>query len=155
MKTAATPAREVGRVGKFGVVGLLNTVIDFGLLNIVHFHFGVTLILANLISTTAAMVFSFVANRQVVFTSHSQALWQQIWRFWIITAIGVYVFQTGAIWLLTHPLLVVPRLGVTAVRNLGLHHLSSSFIITNIAKLIATVISLIWNYIMYREVVFI
>jgi putative flippase GtrA len=146
---------EAKRVGKFGVVGLLNTVIDFGLLNVVHFHFGVTLIVANLISTTVAMTFSFLANRRVVFTSHTKNLWQQIWRFWIVTAIGVYVFQTGAIWLFTHPFSAVPQLGVTILHDIGLHSLSSSFIIANLAKLLGTVISLVWNYIMYREVVFI
>jgi putative flippase GtrA len=63
-------AQAVAQAGKFGLVGIASTVIDFSLLNLGHNVIGLGLIQANLISTTVAMIFSFSFNRRYVFGSH-------------------------------------------------------------------------------------
>lgn len=145
---------ELKRIGKFGLVGLINTGLDFSLLNILHFHAHMSLIGANVISTTAAMIFSFFANRQVVFGASDHPWWQQAARFWAVTALGLYGLQNGIIWLLSHPLHQLTNVAASLGQALTFHTFSKAFIVANGMKLVATAASLIWNYILYKRLVF-
>ena len=144
---------EFRRVFLFGMVGAFNTLLDFAIYNVLSGEFGFTLIKANIVSTTAAMIFSFFANKHVVFKKTDGSTWQQAGMFWLVTAFGLYVLQTGAIWFLTsvwtYPMLV----GLDIAHITGIHG-HDAFLIKNGAKAIATVLSLGWNYIMYKKVVF-
>ena len=154
--TTAVPASEIGRVGKFGIVGVINTVIDFTILNVLHSLFGMGIIESNLISTTVAMLFSFIVNRKYVFTGHETSVWRQGSTFLMVTAIGLYGLQTVIIHLLTVTWTGPLGLAVRVVRALGLGGvLSANIVITNGAKTIATLATLIWNYLLYKRVVFI
>jgi putative flippase GtrA len=148
-----TSRNELRRVGKFGVVGLLNTVIDFTLYNILSSTTFLTLVESNIISTSVAMVFSFFANRHVVFRAKQGSIKQQTVRFLLVTGFGIYVLQNGTIALLTQvwpgPMNDLVHLAITA----GFHG-HNAFIIKNGAKIVATLVSLIWNYIMYKRLVF-
>ncbi|HEY8999614.1 MAG TPA: GtrA family protein [Candidatus Saccharimonadales bacterium] len=147
--------QEIKRIAKFGAVGVINTLIDFVVLDILHLKFGMELILANLISTTIAMVFSFFANRTLVFKHHSERVAKQMVLFWIVTAFGLYVLQSGIIWFLGHPAHGVLNASVRLVHSAGFRDLSAAFITTNVVKLIADLITLVWNYIGYKEFVFV
>jgi putative flippase GtrA len=145
---------KIARVSKFGVVGAANTLIDFLLYNILSSFVGLSLVQANAISTTIAMSFSFAANKKVVFTHpKTGSLFRQTVLFFGVTAFGLYVLQTGTIKLLTDIWLapVALGLGVAHMANINGH---DQFIIKNLAKAAATVVSLTWNYIMYKKVVF-
>ena len=150
---AKKPEAEIKRVGKFGIVGILNTLIDFGIYNLLSSKAGLTLVQSNIISTTVAMIFSFFANKQVVFQKKGGSLLRQGVTFFIVTAFGLYVLQTGTIALLTQvwfwPINTLLRL----VHYAGISG-HSDFIIKNSAKAAATIVSLTWNYIMYKKVVF-
>jgi putative flippase GtrA len=54
MKSTAT-SQEVKRKVKFGVVGIINTLIDFIIFNVMTGAVGFNVVPANLISTSAAM----------------------------------------------------------------------------------------------------
>ncbi len=149
-------AQAVAQAGKFGLVGLASTVIDFAFLNLFHNLLGLTLIQSNLISTTIAMIFSFSLNRRYVFGAREGSVWRQGIMFILVTAFGLYVIQSLVIYALTvtwpGPLhLVISFVGIIGMGRI----LSDNLVITNTAKLIATVFSLIWNYIFYKKVVFI
>ncbi len=150
-RLAAHP--EVKRVGKFGIVGVLNTAIDFTVLNLLRFGAGWALVPANIVSTTIAMTFSFFANRHVVFERRG-AIRRQLGLFLATTAFGLYVLQNLTIELLTAWWTMPLHLALAAVRAVGIHQLGDAFIIVNCAKLIGTLVSLTWNYIMYKKVVF-
>jgi putative flippase GtrA len=153
---ATARAAEVKRVGKFGAVGVMNTGLDFLLYNVLHFYFGLGLIASNIISTTCAMSFSFIMNKRVVFrhnqdrrTSHQAMI------FLAATAFGLYVLQTGIIAVLTSVWTEPMQLLVMIVHTLGLReHLSETFIVNNGAKALGTLVSMTWNYIIYKKVVF-
>jgi putative flippase GtrA len=148
--------QAVAQAGKFGLVGLSSTIIDFALLNFFHSALGLGLIQANLISTTVAMVFSFGLNRKYVFGAHEGSLWRQGFMFVLVTAFGLYVIQNLVIHFLTVTWLGPVHLAISLVGAIGLGRiLSDNIIITNTTKLIATVFSLTWNYIFYKKVVFI
>jgi len=145
----------IKQIAKFGAVGVVNTLLDFVVLDILHLSLGVALIPANLMSTTAAMIFSFFANRHLVFEHHSDRVWRQLVLFWLVTAFGLYVLQTGLIWLFDRHLQGVLTLGVRLVHDMGLRHLSASFIKTNGIKAVADGVTLVWNYVLYKKVVFV
>jgi putative flippase GtrA len=145
---------EIKRVGKFGLVGIANTLIDFGIYNFASKFLGWTLIEANTLSTTVAMTFSFFANRQLVFEPGRGSMARQAAVFFAVTAFGLYIIQNGIIHLLTSEWRGPLEWGTHIVRQGGIKLFSDAFWINNGAKAVATVASLTWNYIMYKKVVF-
>lgn len=146
--------QEIKRITKFGIVGIINTAIDFAFLNVLHFRFGLGLLVANLISTSIAVCFSFFANRHIVFKHHRKKIAHQMALFWVITGFGLYVLQSGVIWLGAHSLHGLVYDGVHLAHHVGFHHFTEAFIAANIIKVVADVITMVWNYIGYREWVF-
>ena len=145
-----------GTLAKFVSVGVLNTVIDFFIYNALTtktFHLG--RITANFISTTIAMIFSFFANKHLVFGASGGNLWAQIIGFYLVTAFGVYVLQNIVIYFFSKRYLAPAELANKIVRGVHLErYLNSDFVSKNTAKLAATIVSLTWNFILYKKVVF-
>ena len=125
------------QIGRFAIVGTINTAIDFGLLFLLAF-LGLPKIAANTISTGSAFVFSFFANKKYTFKSTNKNIKYEIISFIIITLFGLWVLQNGIIWLIT-PL----------IKNI----VSQEQLALFAAKLLATAISLVWNYCLYDKVV--
>ena len=148
-----TSTTEFKRVGKFGLVGAINTLIDFSLYNLLSSWAGLSLLASNFISTSVAMVFSFFANKQMVFEKRSGSLTRQAATFFLATAFGLYIIQNGIILFLTQVWLWPVHFGVGAAHLAGLDH-DDAFVIKNTAKIIGTLASLIWNYFLYKMVVF-
>jgi putative flippase GtrA len=155
MAKSAISVAEIKRVGKFGLVGALNTIIDFTLYNLLHFWLGFGLIQANVVSTSTAMVFSFFTNKRLVFNRGEGSVPRQAVVFFVATAFGLYVLQNGVIIFLTEVWTTPIHLVVSVVHLLGLDKaLSDTFVINNGVKAVATVVSMTWNYIIYKKVVF-
>ena len=145
---------RIVHVSKFGLVGIANTLVDFTLYNFLSSFAGLSLLQANAVSTTIAMGFSFVAQKKVVFKhQRSGSLLKQTIIFFGVTAFGLYVLQTGTIKLLTDLWLtpVALMLWLAHLVNITGH---DQFLIKNFAKAAGTLVSLTWNYIMYKKVVF-
>ncbi|MGH7218319.1 MAG: GtrA family protein [Candidatus Microsaccharimonas sp.] len=123
---------------RFAVVGGANTAIDFAVLFALTFA-GVDKIVANYASTSVALIFSFFANKSFTFKDKSGNAKKQFVAFLIITLAGLWVLQPIIIWISTSAL--AP-------------HISSEAVNLFIAKLIATVASLVWNYLLYSRLVF-
>ncbi len=123
---------------RFAVVGGANTAIDFGILFGLVF-FGVDKLVANFISTGIAFVFSFFVNRSFTFKSTGGNTKKQFGLFLVITLFGLWVIQPAII------------SGVSSLLNNT--KLSDSLILLA-GKLIATVATLVWNYLLYKKFVF-
>jgi putative flippase GtrA len=123
---------------RFVAVGGFNTLIDIGLLFALK-TLGLPVITANLISTTIAFCFSFFANKKYTFKSTDTNVKREIILFTIVTLFGLWVLQSVVIKLLTT---IVPQ------------ELSDDAVLLG-AKLIATVVTMIWNYVMYSRFVFV
>jgi len=123
---------------RFALVGGANTAIDFGILFGLVF-FGVDKLVANFFSTGTAFVFSFFVNRSFTFKSVGGNTKKQFGLFLVITLFGLWVIQpvliSGVAWLLAGASL-------------------SDGVVLLIGKLVATVATLIWNYILYGRYVF-
>lgn len=148
-----TSRAEIRRVGKFGVVGIINTFIDFAVYNVLSSAAGLTLVQSNIISTTVAMTFSFFANKRLVFKQTNGSMAQQAATFFIVTAFGLYVLQTGTIKLLTEIWMWPLGVALALVHWFGIQG-HDQFVVKNGAKAAATVLSLTWNYVAYKKLVF-
>lgn len=143
-------------LAKFGLVGILNTAIDFILFNILtNKKIGLKKIPANLISTTIAMLVSFSLNRGFVFKATGGNIYVQSAEFFAVTAFGLYVLQNLVIWFLLDvwewPVELVWK--VAKLFRLD-KHMSHEFVRKNAAKAAATLVSLTWNYLMFSFIVF-
>lgn len=130
--------KNKAQLARFGAVGVFNTALDFGLLFILKV-IGLPVELANIGSTSIAFVFSFFANKKYTFKTSGTNVVREMVLFVIITLFGLWVLQTLVI-TLTLPWLT----DLTGQSNLALL----------IAKLLATVVSMTWNYVLYTLVVF-
>lgn len=141
--------------GRFVVVGVINTATDFILLNILVSIFALPLYGANLISAFVAMCVSFMLNKNFVFRKDSQSDPRTFFTFIGVTLLSIWGVQTLVIFLLTQqfpqPLFTI----ADAAHSVGLaQSFSIEFIVNNMTKIIATVASLVWNYLFYKYVVF-
>jgi len=125
---------------KFAQVGVLNTAIDFGILNLLIFVTGITsglsIIPLNAISFSTAIVNSFFWNEKWVFKAKKEA---NFITFVVVTLIGLAI-NSGIVYAITT---FVPPTFV-----------DSQTLWANLAKVLATGISLIWNFTGYRLIVF-
>lgn len=123
---------------RFVVTGGINTSLDFGLLFVLRF-LGLPVVTANIISTTISFVFSFFANRTYTFKSNGNDLKRELILFTLVTLFGLWVLQTLVI---KGVLLALAPTPLEASLQLF------------IAKIIATMFSLSWNYLLYSRIVF-
>lgn len=125
---------------RFGLVGVVNTAIDFGILFLLTNLFAIPKIPANVMSTSVAFVFSFFVNKKFTFKSHGkEGVVKQAILFTVVTLFGIWVVQSLVI-IIVSP--IATQLG--ASDNLALF----------ISKFIATIASLVWNYLFYSKLVF-
>lgn len=139
VETAGTQSSGRGRAGRFALVGVANTAIDFvgfGLLAAL----GVPLLLANFVSTSAGLAFGFVAHR--TFSFRSELPWRQTaMPFLLTSAIGLWVVQPLVIWLVGDLLA-------------SLSDSSGALVQVWIPKACAIGVALVWNFAFYHLIVF-
>lgn len=123
---------------RFVVVGGANTAIDFALLFIMT-GLGVDKIVANYFSTTAAFLFSFVANKNYTFRATSGKAGREFVLFTVITLAGLWILQPIAIF--------ASEIALADI-------ISDQQLLLLVSKVIATVLTLVWNYIFYSRIVF-
>lgn len=138
---AGVLGRKIGvlwQIGKFGLVGVLNTAVDFGILNYLSILTGVTsgtsLIPLNALSFSVAVLNSYWWNKSWVFEGKKRVSFVS---FLAVSAIGVLI-NTGIVVVATN------------INPLGL----DNSLWLNVSKALATVVSLTWNFLGYRLVVF-
>ena len=95
---------------------------------------------ANIISTATAFCFSFFANKKYTFReSGGGSIKKQIPLFIVVTLTGLWGVQT-----------IVITIATPLISSFGL----GGGITLVLAKVIATMASLVWNYIFYSRIVF-
>jgi putative flippase GtrA len=143
-------------VAKFGLVGILNTLVDFAIFNVLtNKRIGWKKIPANLVSTTVAMILSFSLNRGFVFKATGGNVYIQGLEFFAVTAFGLYVLQNLVIWFLLDVWQWPVEFAWKLVQMIKLDkRLGHEFVRKNAAKAAATLVSLTWNYLMFSFIVF-
>lgn len=87
------PDHALGQAVRFGLVGVINTAIALGVLNILHAG-GMPVRPASYIGSGLAVVVSFLLNRSWTFrTRQSGSAWPQFWRFAGVNVVSVVAFS--------------------------------------------------------------
>jgi putative flippase GtrA len=149
------------QVGRFVAVGALNTLVDYvlfiGLTKTLHLALSWVWV-AKLVSGTVAITLSFVLNRHWVFRAKGRARPQAV-RFVATTVFAVYAIQTPLTQLFANTFTWPGRTLYDLLHGLGFpQHLPSVFTeplaIKTAAFLLATVVSMVFNFVVYRRWVF-
>lgn len=146
------------RIARFAAVGVFNTLFDLVMFNVFMLLLGepdnkTVVIISNSISATIAAVVSFFINRRYVFhaqhTPNHYAL-----RFIAITLTGLYLIQSLIIYLALHAFDPLAELGTDVLHALGMTGVGQDWVLANVAKVFATLGSMVWNYTWYSRSVF-
>ena len=141
-----------GQVGRFGLVGILNTLVDVVLVNILTQLIGLDLVLSGIISGTVAMINSFVFNQRFTFKVHKTTP-TKVFYFFAITMFGLYVIRPLILQFFTKQWLTPGEFVYSVTSSLSLPF-SRSFDINNFALGMAILVVLVYNFLMYRRFVF-
>jgi putative flippase GtrA len=143
------------QITKFASVGILNTIIDFGLYNLFIKFFLLMPPLASIFSATLAMLNSFLLNKKWTFKSEARTDLIQIIKFLAFTLFGIFVIQSFFIIFLTNYFLFFGDTVYNLITLLNLNRfLGYDFISYNFAKLVGVSFALIWNFYTYKKWVF-
>jgi putative flippase GtrA len=121
-----------GQVARFAVVGALNTVVDYGLFNLLGYGLHMHLVVAQAIGVAAGIANSFLWNKMWTFRSRGWGQWRrELGGFLLVSGIG-FAINVGGFALLHS--------------TFG----ASSWVIGNLEKASTTLLSMTWNFIGYR-----
>ncbi|MCI1901255.1 MAG: GtrA family protein [Bifidobacteriaceae bacterium] len=131
----------IAQLVKFGLVGGIAFAIDWGIFNLLIFGFHTNATLSATISFLISLVFNYVASMKFVFTRREDmAKWMEMIIFFISSAIGLLINDL-IIWFATSVLLPDNAMA-TSHGTYGLY--------ANAAKLVATVIVSVWNFVIRK-----
>ena len=113
----------LAQIMKFGVVGVIATVIDFGIMNLLHYGLGLNILIANTSGFIISLIFNYLASMKYVF-AHKEGMSRrrEFAIFVVLSVIGLGL-NNGCMW--------------AGVEFLGIHYL--------IVKIGATFIVMVWN----------
>ncbi len=130
------------QLAKYGLVGVLNTLIDFGILNFLSYltkiYQGGWLVVFNFFAFFAANINSYFWNKYWTFESTDRAKTQEFAKFFGVSVIGF----------LLNSLVLFAITSMTPLFNLSASQWE------NVVKAIGTIIYLVWNFIGYKFFVF-
>lgn len=124
---------------KFGLVGMANTLVDFGVLNLLMWlsktYSGNWIILLNGISFSAAVINSYFLNKFWTFQNKEKRVATQFFKFLVVSLVGLFINT------------VIVYLGTTFIKpffglNEGLW--------ANLIKVMATGVAMFWNFVGYK-----
>ena len=148
---ARSNTKELVRFLKFAIVGAIGTVVDFSVLNLLIQFAGFEKSWANTCSFTVAVFSNFTWNRLWTFPqSRERPLFSQLGQFVLINAFGLAINLTIFLSLDRFVLgeagaLAAPMSSLSGL--LGIAHFTLAY---NLAKAMATIIVLFWNFVANR-----
>lgn len=115
----------LAQLAKFGVVGVVATVIDFGVMNVLHYGMHLDILIANTAGFIISLIFNYLASMKFVF-EHREGMSRrrEFAIFVVLSIIGL---------LLNDGIVVALNKGVTLEANL--------------AKIAATALVMIYNFV--------
>lgn len=131
---------------KFAIVGIIGTIIDFGVMNLLVIVFKVPKLIAQAISFTLAVINNYFLNRIWTYPeARGKSVIRQFASFLVISVIGLGI-RTPLFWGLS--------LGFTQLAQkllVGSNQIKPEIVGNNIALAICIVVVLLWNYFANRK----
>lgn len=115
----------LAQLAKFGVVGVVATVIDFGVMNVLHYGMHLDILIANTAGFIISLIFNYLASMKFVF-EHREGMSRrrEFAIFVVLSIIGLLLND-----------------GIVVALNKGLA------LEANLAKIAATALVMIYNFI--------
>ena len=139
--------RPSRRLVIFLAIGILNTVIDVSLFLGLR-QLAIPIIIANVISTSIALAGSYILNKRFAFHTQGDAK-RSLPLFVAVTLAGLWLLQPLVIKIV---LTVEHSVYFTLIAQKLISHPQRYYEL--IAKLAATPFTLVWNYLLYKKIVF-
>jgi putative flippase GtrA len=140
------PEKRDKKVIIFAAIGIFNTVFDMALYVLVQYLTG-SIIIANIVATSAALIGSYLLNSKLTFKAKKWTA-KSFVLFVVVTIFGLWVLQTGVIYLLTPLVGVIPEF---LWRLLGPIEGVTKILAPKVA---ATAVTVVWNFLWYNKVIF-
>ena len=135
----AGPKTETQRFLRFVLVGLINTLVDFGVLNLLAGLFKLPLLPSQAVSFIASVITSFLLSRKFVYPEALNGkITNQLPKFLAINLIGLGVRSLIIPWL--------NQLFLGAFANTQILNLTTEFISRNLAWAISTWVVILINF---------
>lgn len=135
---------------RFILAGGTNTLLDFLLLNVLVFAFNTYVLFANIISVSIGITISYFLNHYFVFRSTTRINIRSYLLFFCVTGFSSLILQTMIIYgfeVLTHS-----QFGRSLIIIKSLY--DSEALEINVAKATAVLVGMVWNFILYKYVIF-
>lgn len=140
------PKKRDLKIVIFSLIGIFNTLFDL-FLYVIFFNLTHSILVANVIATSAALIGSYFLNSRLTFKSKKWTI-KGFALFVAVTVFGLWFLQTGVIYLITPLVDSIPEF---------LWHLFGPFEATAkvvAPKIFATVVTFVWNFLWYNKVIF-
>lgn len=149
-------AEQKKEVGRFMLVGLVGTVIDYTLLNIFAVLLGLPLLIANSISAPFSSFIGYKLNKRVVFEDRMHGRRKTVLLYGAILAFGILVIQNTILHFVSGSFAwQIAEFVQPAIVFVGLGDVELGTIAINAAKVCASLTAALWNYLMLRRFVFV
>ena len=142
------------KLTRFLSVGIFNTLFDLSILNVLVFFVHLPALVANLISASTSMSVSYFLNHHIVFRHTESHSFKKFAHFFAVTGIGILGIQTLVIYLVTHFVGPHDTSLTHTLRHLGFRHITGRVVDLNVAKLLAVLTAMTWNFMIYHFVIF-
>jgi len=138
-----TSKKERIRFYKFAVVGLIGSVIDFGVFNLLTIAFSVSSIASSIVSFSLAVINNFILNRFWTYPETRQnPVYKPLIQFVIVSCLGLAIRVPLFAWL---EKMLIPLASKT-VPNL----LTPTIVGHNVALALVIGVVMLWNYFVNR-----
>jgi putative flippase GtrA len=140
------PKKRDLKIVIFSLIGIFNTVFDL-VLYVIFQNLTHSILIANIIATSAALIGSYFLNSRLTFKSKKWTF-KNFLLFVSVTIFGLWFLQTGFIYLVTPLMSVIPEF---------LWHITGPFEATAkivAPKILSVVVTFAWNFIWYNKVIF-
>lgn len=125
----------------FLVIGVINTLVDVSIYLMLMSTSLLAPVIANFISTSIGIITSFMLNKRFTFYDSRNPRGRSFVLFFVFTAFALWVLQ---------PIIIAAASYLVEKLDIDM---PTQFQIA-VPKIIATIVTLIWNYTMYDRVVF-
>ena len=135
--------KEFTRFIKFGTVGLIGSVIDFGIFNLLTIVLHVTSIASSTVSFALAVINNFILNRFWTYPeSRQSSIYKPLVQFVIVSCLGLAIRIPLFAWL---EKVLIPLAAKTIP-----HVLTPTIVGHNVALALVIGVVMMWNYLVNR-----
>lgn len=139
---------------RFVLIGICNATISFGILNLMFYKLHTNKIVASVVATTCALIFSFILNRGYVFGDRTKKYYKQVPAFVVVSISGSIILLNLVYILFLKIITGHEHFIISAIKSSTGVRVKSSLVDINLSTVFGAIAALFWNYYGYKKYVF-